>query len=724
MSDYEEDLFEDTVEDMPSYNNSKRNNARDNKPIEINNDLDDPDYDEDFEESNRNLAKGNLYKNPGSVTGKSTGYLGKGNLSKLPNKTGRSGTIKSIMSEDRASYATNAEKVLLQYADKHPLKAMEKSVMEARNTLDKMKSIEQTVETIDDEEQKMNYVDRQNKKLRSELKKMNNNLNKLIDYIKDLHLKSKPKAEDQKPVELILRARNEEVKNSDKQLMNLMNEHQRLQKRLDQVSDPTYMINLRKEIQDAEHKINVTLKKEKKQLEVEQFRREKKMDKIITYGEPENMKSINNAQKELEVVSERLSKLRAKKAKLAEFKQTQDQQMEVLKQRLEKVMKRAQDYGIDDDLKKEEAKLREDKETDLLVEKEKKRYKQLCEQKKKVNKELDDKINILKSKKKNMSDLIQRCKKYSDPQTREMLDKWEQQIQANAYTFEGNLEIEAPQVEQSSRVGSMRKSTSKSKHSSVRKKLPSVRSNTSEKHSDHEPTEDDLDDNPAEQSISSKHSSKSKISTQSIAKEASEHLSEHNSRQNEEIQSIHESQKSIKSIVNSNAENEEQKDSTSKPSFASKPFAKPSFASKPSFGRQGTGNSRAFSNQGSIHDNKPYEYEPKTNINIKPSEPVSFTEKYGLGSNKSDREPEALPRQRDDDSIKKYDTNSPKNDPEPAPRRRTFEDIMSNNSHQNSQNNSQIDAIGTIATNNSRRLRAKDPFENNQSYDPFSRFNN
>ena len=351
MSDYEEDLFEDTVEDMPSYKNSKRNNARDNKPIEINNDLDDPDYDEDFEESNRNLAKGNLYKNPGSVTGKSTGYLGKGNLSKLPNKTGRSGTIKSIMSEDRASYATNAEKVLLQYADKHPLKAMEKSVMEARNTLDKMKSIEQTVETIDDEEQKMNYVDRQNKKLRSELKKMNNNLNKLIDYIKDLHLKSKPKAEDQKPVELILRARNEEVKNSDKQLMNLMNEHQRLQKRLDQVSDPTYMINLRKEIQDAEHKINVTLKKEKKQLEVEQFRREKKMDKIITYGEPENMKSINNAQKELEVVSERLSKLRAKKAKLAEFKQTQDQQMEVLKQRLEKVMKRAQDYGIDDDLK-------------------------------------------------------------------------------------------------------------------------------------------------------------------------------------------------------------------------------------------------------------------------------------------------------------------------------------------------------------------------------------
>lgn len=37
------------------------------------------------------------------------------------------------------------------------------------------------------------------------------------------------------------------------------------------------------------------------------------MDKIITDGEPENMKRINDAQKELEVVNQKLKKLRDKR---------------------------------------------------------------------------------------------------------------------------------------------------------------------------------------------------------------------------------------------------------------------------------------------------------------------------------------------------------------------------------------------------------------------------
>lgn len=49
-----------------------------------------------------------------------------------------------------------------------------------------------------------------------------------------------------------------------------------------------------------------------------------------------------------------------------------------------------------------------------------------------------------------MSDLIQRCKKYSDPQTREMLNKWEQQIQSNSYGFEGSLDVDPPPSQQMS----------------------------------------------------------------------------------------------------------------------------------------------------------------------------------------------------------------------------------------------------------------------------------
>lgn len=66
---------------------------------------------------------------------------------------------------------------------------MEKAVLDARRTLDRMKGSEETVENLADEEQKMIFVDNQNKKLRKELKRMNENLNKLLDYIKDLNLK-------------------------------------------------------------------------------------------------------------------------------------------------------------------------------------------------------------------------------------------------------------------------------------------------------------------------------------------------------------------------------------------------------------------------------------------------------------------------------------------------------------------------------------------------------
>lgn len=99
-----------------------------------------------------------------------------------------------------------------------------------------------------------------------------------LDYIKDLHLKKKD--EKTRPISHLLKARNEEVKNSDKQMMNLMTEHQRLQKRLEEIANPSYMIDLRTNIKDAESQIK-KLKREKKDLEVEQFRKEKKMDKII-----------------------------------------------------------------------------------------------------------------------------------------------------------------------------------------------------------------------------------------------------------------------------------------------------------------------------------------------------------------------------------------------------------------------------------------------------------
>ena len=48
------------------------------------------------------------------------------------------------------------------------------------------------------------------------------------------------------------------------------------------------------------------------------------MDKIITVGEPENVKAINDKVREMEVVSQKLRKLKEKKEQLEDFKVAQD----------------------------------------------------------------------------------------------------------------------------------------------------------------------------------------------------------------------------------------------------------------------------------------------------------------------------------------------------------------------------------------------------------------
>lgn len=88
-----------------------------------------------------------------STSKPNVGYLGKSNLGQLPKGPNQPG-VKSILSEDRVSLSTNAERYIQKYAEKHPFKAMEKAVLEARKTLDRLKGAEDTVHSMDDEEQK------------------------------------------------------------------------------------------------------------------------------------------------------------------------------------------------------------------------------------------------------------------------------------------------------------------------------------------------------------------------------------------------------------------------------------------------------------------------------------------------------------------------------------------------------------------------------------------
>ena len=70
------------------------------------------------------------------------------------------------------------------------------------------------------------------------------------------------------------------------------------------------------------------------------------MDKIITHGEPDNVKSINDTAKELEVVAQKMRRLKEKKEQLEDFKVSQDEQLNTLNTKLDKVMNLADEYGI------------------------------------------------------------------------------------------------------------------------------------------------------------------------------------------------------------------------------------------------------------------------------------------------------------------------------------------------------------------------------------------
>jgi hypothetical protein len=137
------------------------------------------------------------------------------------------GVRKGVLSEERVKLITSAEKYIQKIAEKHPSKAIERSVAEARKILEKVKE-----SAANAAELSQASSGKQSKQLNKALKLMNEDLNKLIDYIQNIDLKKK---KEERPVSQLLKVRNEEIKNSDKQMMNLMTEHQRLQSRLDEV---------------------------------------------------------------------------------------------------------------------------------------------------------------------------------------------------------------------------------------------------------------------------------------------------------------------------------------------------------------------------------------------------------------------------------------------------------------------------------------------------------
>lgn len=89
-------------------------------------------------------------------------------------------------------------------------------------------------------QKKKKFLKSENKQLRDQLKKMSENVNVLIDKINSESLRKKKYAQNgnaagDRPGSQRIRAREREVQNTDKAIQNLIKEHQRVKRRLEEV---------------------------------------------------------------------------------------------------------------------------------------------------------------------------------------------------------------------------------------------------------------------------------------------------------------------------------------------------------------------------------------------------------------------------------------------------------------------------------------------------------
>ena len=163
-----------------------------------------------------------------------------------------------------------------------------------------------------------------------------------------------------------------EIQNTDKAIQNLIREHQKVKRRLEEVQNPDFLLNLKKNIRTTEKEIK-DHEKLLQLLHVEQIRREKRLDKIIEKNEPETMKSINDSQSRLSYLTEKVSDLRDQIDKAEKLKLQQQEHLTELKQRSEKISQIADHYGIEIDKHQENQDEFEKLQKDLmLLEKQKK----------------------------------------------------------------------------------------------------------------------------------------------------------------------------------------------------------------------------------------------------------------------------------------------------------------------------------------------------------------
>lgn len=143
--------------------------------------------------------------------------------------------------------------------------------------------------------------------------------------------------------------REKETENYDKMTRNLILEHTKLTKRLDLISNPEYVYDLRDKVDEMKNYVR-ELKNNKKKMEKQEKNRDKKLNYMLNKGgEIGHMKKINDTHNELTVNRNLLNKVNLKLQKLEETKAHNQDQIKALTDKLDKLQAVANKHDIDID---------------------------------------------------------------------------------------------------------------------------------------------------------------------------------------------------------------------------------------------------------------------------------------------------------------------------------------------------------------------------------------
>ena len=125
-----------------------------------------------------------------------------------------------------------------------------------------------------------------------------------------------------------------------------MKEHNKVKRRLEKISNPEYVVSLKKDFRTTEEEIKQQ-DKLKKQLKTEEQRRAKKIDTLGTRADTTDaLTQAQDAAQRLAIVAEKLQTVDEENEKARELRSSQIDQLGELKSRLQKLNQIASHYGV------------------------------------------------------------------------------------------------------------------------------------------------------------------------------------------------------------------------------------------------------------------------------------------------------------------------------------------------------------------------------------------